>query len=260
MPAVKIATWNVNSIRARESVVLDWLEANEPDVLLMQETKIADQEFPEDGFGDLDYDVQYFGQSTYNGVAIASRHPIEDVVKGLPGDDDAAERRMIAATIQGVRTICVYVPNGRMVGSETFRYKLDWLDRLQAFITSTCRTDQPVVLAGDFNIAPTDDDVWDEERYCNVLFCTEDERSRFRRLLDWGFVDLVHHVHPEPRQFTWWDYRAGNWQKNRGLRIDHVLATQPIVARIRGIAIDRVVRGGHDPSDHAPVTLSLNHP
>lgn len=260
MLAVKIATWNVNSIRARESVVLDWLEANDPDVLLMQETKIADQEFPEDAFGDLDYDVEYFGQATYNGVAIASRHPIEDVVKGLPGNDEPAERRMIAATIGGIRTICVYVPNGRMVGSETFRYKLEWLDRLHSFIASTCRTDQPVVLAGDFNIAPTDDDVWDEDRYSNDLFCTEDERSRFRRLLDWGFVDLVRHVHPAPRQFTWWDYRAGNWQKNRGLRIDHVLVTQPILGRMGGVAIDRDVRGGHDPSDHAPVIVSLKDP
>jgi exodeoxyribonuclease-3 len=257
---MKIATWNVNSIRARESVVLDWVEANEPDVLLMQETKISDQEFPEDAFGDLDYDVVYYGQATYNGVAIASRHPIEDVVMGLPGDDDAAERRLIAATIRGIRTVCVYVPNGRTVGSETFRYKLDWLDRLHAFMEQTTRPDQPVVLAGDFNIAPTDDDVWDQLLFQNVLFCTEDERSRYRRLLSLGLVDLVAHVHKEPKQFTWWDYRAGNFQKNRGLRIDHILATKPIVERLRAISLDREVRAKHDPSDHIPVTLSLNDP
>jgi exodeoxyribonuclease III len=255
---VKIATWNVNSIRARENVVLDWLEANDPDLLMMQETKIPDQEFPEDGFGDLDYDVVYYGQQTYNGVAIASHREVQDVVRGLPGDDELAERRLIAGTVEGIRIICVYVPNGRQLGSASFRFKLVWLDRLHAFLEATVRPDQPVVLAGDFNIAPCDDDVWDVARYQGALFCSEEERSRFRRLIEWGFVDMVRHLDPTPRRFTWWDYRAGSWQKNHGLRIDHVLVTKPILERTRAITIDRDVRAGLDPSDHVPVTISLD--
>jgi exodeoxyribonuclease III len=255
---VKIATWNVNSIRARENIVLDWVEANDPDVLMMQETKIPDQEFPEDGFGDLDYDVVFHGQPTYNGVAIASHHEITDVVRGMPGDDELAERRLLAATIEGIRIFCVYVPNGRQIGSETFRYKLDWLDRFTLFVQANLRPDQPAVIAGDFNIAPGDADVWDVERYHGALFATEDERSRFRKLIEWGFVDMVAHTTKEPHQFTWWDYRAGNFQKNRGLRIDHVLATKPIVERTTGVSIHRDVRAGLDPSDHVPVMLSLD--
>ncbi len=255
---MKIATWNVNSIRARENGVLDWAEVHEPDVLLMQETKISDQEFPEEGLGDLDYDVVFFGQPTYNGVAIAARESIEDVVRGLPGDEgDEAERRLIAATVRGIRLICVYVPNGRQVGSPSFRFKLEWLDRLQAFLEETVSPNQPVVLAGDFNIAPTDDDVWDPERFKNTLFCTEDERGRFRRLLAFGLTDTLQHLHPGPRQFTWWDYRAGAYQKNRGLRIDHILASASVVARAQSVAIDREVRSALDPSDHVPVMLSL---
>ena len=255
---MKIATWNVNSIRARENVCLDWLEKNEPDVLLLQETKLVDQEFPEDGFGDLDYDLCFYGQQTYNGVAIASRLPITDVVKGLPADNSESERRLIAATIEGVRVICVYVPNGRTVGSKSFEQKLAWLDQLYAFVNATVRPDQPMVLAGDFNIAPHDEDVWDTARYNrNTLFTTDAERSRFQRLLEWGTVDLFRHLHPRPKQFTWWDYRAGNWQKDRGLRIDHMLVTKPILDRVEGIVIDRAVRGQLEPSDHVPVVLSL---
>lgn len=253
---MKIATWNVNSIRARCDVVLDWAEANDPDVLCMQETKITDQEFPEDEFGDLDYDVVFFGQSSYNGVAIAAHEESEDVVKGLPGDGDGDDRRLIAATVAGIRIICIYLPNGRQVGSDAFAFKLEWMDRLQAFLEETVRPSDPVILCGDFNIAPQDGDLW-EGRMKGGLFSTEEERSRFRRFLDWGFTDMVHHLDPSPKQFTWWDYRAGGWQKNQGLRIDHILATKPVVERAKGVTIDREVRGGHNPSDHVPVILEL---
>lgn len=251
---MKIATWNVNSIRARGDVVLDWVEANDPDVLCMQETKIIDQEFPEDEFGDLDYDVAFYGQPTYNGVAIAAREEPEEVVKGLPGDGEEDERRLISAVVEGVRIICVYVPNGRQVGSDTFAFKLEWLDRLHAFIDEISSPNDPVVLCGDFNIAPRDGDLWNPQMK-GGLFSTEEERGRFQRLLDWGFTDMVHHLDPSPKQFTWWDYRAGGWQKNQGLRIDHILATEPLVERTTRVTIDRAVRGEHNPSDHVPVIL-----
>jgi exodeoxyribonuclease-3 len=256
-PAVKIATWNVNSIRARLDGVLDWMEANDPDVLCMQETKIVDQEFPEDELGDLDYDVVFFGQQTYNGVAIASHAEIEDVVRGLPGDGPEAERRLLAATIAGIRIVTVYVPNGREVGSETYVEKLEWLDRLQSFIADQASPSDPVVVLGDFNIAPHDGDLWDPARMAGGLFATEEERRRFRRLLDWGFVDAVHHFDPSDEQFTWWDYRGGGWQRNRGMRIDHILITKPLLDRAERITIHEKVRGEADPSDHVPVLLEL---
>ena len=200
---MKIVTWNVNSLRAREDLVLDWVEQNEPDVICLQETKVTDQEFPEDAFGDLDYDVVYFGQQTYNGVAIASRSEPEDVVRGFPDDGPEDDKRLIAATVDGVRFVDIYLPNGQRYGGDKYAYKLAWMDRLQAFLEAGPGPDTPLVLLGDFNIAPRDVDVHEGYPIGEQLFVSEAERSRFQRLLDWGLTDALLHFDAAPAQYTW---------------------------------------------------------
>lgn len=254
---MKIVTWNVNSLRAREDLVLDWIEAHEPDIVCMQETKVTDQEFPEDLFGDLDYDVEYFGQQTYNGVAIAAREELRDVVKGFPDAEPDDDRRLIAATIDGIRVVNIYLPNGQRYGSDKYRFKLDWMDRLQAFVESGPGPDTPVVLLGDFNIAPRDADVHVEYGTGEQLFISEAERSRLRRLLDWGLHDSLTHFDDAGGQFTWWDYRGAGFEKNLGMRIDHILVTKPLLDRAVSVTIDREARAADGPSDHAPVTLTV---
>ena len=254
---MKIATWNVNSIRAREDVVLDWLEANEPDVLCVQETKVTDQEFPEDGFADLHYEMAYFGQRTYNGVAIFGLEDLKDVVRGLPGDGPDAEKRLIAATVDGVRVINVYVPNGQQLGSEKYKYKLAWLDKLQTFVAQELKKHDQLVLCGDFNIAPTDDDVWDLAAMESGLFISDAERAKLKALLDCGLQDSLKQVSPAKRQFTWWDYRGNGYAKNMGMRIDHLLVTPKVIERAQAVKIHKRVRGGPSPSDHVPVVLEL---
>lgn len=255
--AVKIVTWNVNSLRAREDLVLDWMEEHDPDVVCMQETKLTDQEFPEDAFGDLDYDVVFCGQRAYNGVAIASHEVPADVEVGLPGDDKKSEKRLIAANVEGIRLVNVYVPNGKAIGSDKYEYKLKWLDRLVEYITEHDPT-QPLVLCGDFNLCPEDRDAFDADERGEGLFCSPKERDRFRRLLDWGLTDAYRHFHPEPdNAYTWWDYRAGGWEKDHGMRIDHLLVTRPVLERATDVTIDKMMRGAEGPSDHVPVTLHL---
>lgn len=254
---MKIATWNVNSLRAREDLVLDWLEENEPEIACFQETKITDQEFPDDAFGDLDYDVIYHGQQTYNGVAIASRDEPRDVVRGLPGDPADDARRLIAATFGDLRVINIYLPNGQAYGSDKYAYKLEWMDRLQAFLEQGPGPDTPLVLLGDFNIAPRDSDIHDGYGRGELLFISEAERSRFQRLLDWGLTDAVLHFDDAPRQYTWWDYRGGAFDRNLGMRIDHILVTEPVLRRATSIRIEREARAAEQPSDHCPVVLVL---
>lgn len=254
---MKIATWNVNSLRAREDLVLDWIEAHAPDVLCLQETKVTDQEFPEDALGDLEYDVVYFGQQSYNGVAIASREPLEDVVRGLPGEGPNDERRLIAATVDGVRFINIYLPNGKSYDSESYRFKLGWMDRLRTFVEGGPGPDTPVVLLGDFNIAPRDVDVHEDYETGESLFVSEAERKRFQDLLAWGLTDTVLHFSDAPKQFTWWDYRAAAFERNLGMRIDHILVTEPLLQRAVGVHIDREAREAEGPSDHCPVVLEL---
>ncbi len=256
---MKVATWNVNSLRMREDLVLDWIEAHRPDVLMLQETKVTDQEFPEDAFGDLDYDVVYFGQRSYNGVAIAAREELRDVVRGFPGDGPDADKRLIAATVGGVRFVDVYVPNGQALTSDKYPFKLAWLERLEAFLAQGPGPQAPLLLAGDFNIAPLDLDVPDPEARRDDLFVSPPERKAFARLLERGLTDVVRHFQPDaPRLYTWWDYRAGAWERNVGMRIDHILVTAPLLARARRVTIDRQMRGRESPSDHVPVVLELD--
>lgn len=255
---MKIASWNVNSLRAREDQVLDWLEAERPDVLCMQEIKMVDQEVPTDALGDLGYDVHAFGQRSYNGVAIACRDEAQDVVRGFPGDPPDAERRLLAATIGGIRIIDIYLPNGQELASPKYEYKLRWMEQLLAFLQAGPGPETPLLICGDFNIAPLDLDVWDGSAR-QGLFVSPPERQGFQRFLDWGLVDTFRHFHPnEPKAFTWWDYRAGGFERNKGMRIDHFLLTRPLLSRAKSIRIDRKVRANEQPSDHVPVILELD--
>ena len=253
---MKIATWNINGINAREDQVLDWIEANEPDVLCLQETKVTDQAFPEDAFGDLDYDTYFFGQASYNGVALITREEARNVTRGIPNYEDEA-RRMIAAEIGGVQIINIYLPNGQAMDSPKFPYKLAWMDALMGHIETAYQREKPVLLCGDFNIVPQDNDHWDGANRAGQLFLSEAERSRFCRFLEWGFVDSFRHFSPQGESFSWWDYRGGSWEKNHGMRIDHVLVTASLLARTSSVKIDKQQRAHPQPSDHVPVVIEF---
>jgi exodeoxyribonuclease-3 len=254
---MKVVTWNVNSLRARLDQVLDWLEAERPDIACFQETKLADQEFPADAFGDLDYDVIFHGERSYNGVAIASREPMESTWKGLPGESGDAAKRLIGATIGGLRVISAYVPNGQAVGSDKYYYKLEWMESLLRFLESGPGPSEPLIICGDYNLAPTDLDVWDPAAMAGSTHVSPPEREAFQKLIRWGLADAYRTLHPATRAFTWWDYRAGSFQKNMGLRIDHFLVTRPLLDRTTEVRIDVDARRGSGASDHAPVVLEL---
>src|SRR6185295_16142604 len=270
---MRIATWNVNSLNARLEKVLWWLERARPDVLLMQETKLADSAAPAAEFRAAGYELAHHGEGRWNGVAIASRRGIADVVSnfGEPlrpaqtpdtGDDEPlAEARMIAAECGGVRVVCVYAPNGRTVGSPFYEAKLAWFDRLARWLQEAADPAGPLLLGGDFNIAPEDADVWDSRACHGGTHVSPPERAAFKRLREWGLVDTYRQHHPEPGRYTWWDYRAGNFHKNFGMRIDHLLATRPLAARTIWAEIDREARKGKPiPSDHAPLLIDVDEP
>jgi exodeoxyribonuclease-3 len=254
---VKIATWNVNSIRARWERVLGWLEAVRPDVLCMQETKVPDEEFPTLELRAVGYHVVLCGQKTYNGVAIAAREPPTEVACGLGDGGDDSQSRLIAATVGGVRFLSAYVPNGQAVGSEKYGYKLAWMERLARHLAAGYRPEQPLVLAGDFNVAPADLDVHDPAAWRGQIMCSDDERAALAEICRFGLADAFRRLHPTEVAFSWWDYRQLSFPRNRGLRIDHVLVTPPLVERLRSAAIDREARKGKQPSDHAPVIVEL---
>ena len=268
---MRIATWNVNSLKARQEKVVWWLERARPDVLLMQETKLADAEAPVGVFRDAGYELAHHGEGQWNGVAIASCRGIEDVVTNfgeplrpartpeVADDEPLAEARMIAATCGGVRVVCLYAPNGRMVGSPFYQAKLAWYERLTRWLESAANPAEPLVLGGDFNLAPEDRDVWDPE-YCHGgTHVSPAERNAFSRLCDWGLVDAYRRQHTEPGRYTWWDYRAGAFHKNFGMRIDHLLVTRPLAERLVWAEIDREARKGKPiPSDHAPLVIDID--
>lgn len=257
---MRIATWNVNSVRTRLDRVLLWLQEHEPDVLCMQETKVVDEDFPREGFEELGYQVSIHGQKAYSGVAIASRMPVSEVEVGLPLDDDE-EARGIAVTVGGVRIVDVYVPNGGEVGSEKYAYKLRWLDALGEWIEGHAAPSDALVVTGDYNIAPDDRDVWDAELYRGQVLCTDEERARFQSLLRWGLTDALRAVNDEASVYTQWDYRGAAFRFNQGVRIDHLLVSESVRARLQAVELsrdDRKVRAGvAKPSDHIPVTLVL---
>lgn len=247
-----IATWNVNSIRAREQRVVAWLEQHRPDVVCLQETKVVDEAFPREAIEGLGYRIAHRGSRAYNGVAILAREDIADVDVSY-----GEEARLIAGTVRGVRCVCVYVPNGKVVGHEAWHGKLDWLRGLRGYLERTADPAHPVVLCGDFNVAPDDRDVHDPAAWRGQNLASPDERAALQHVVAWGFTDAFRHFHPEPGYFSWWDYRLLAFPKNRGLRIDLAYVTAPVLARLRDARIDRDARKGKLPSDHAPVVLEL---
>jgi exodeoxyribonuclease III len=262
---VRIATWNVNSIRARIDRVVDWVGRSNLDVVAMQETKCTDEQFPSDRFEALGYQTAHVGYSQWNGVAIVSRVGIDDVEIGFPGmptwgDPAAAEARAIGATCGGVRVWSLYIPNGRELGDPHLAYKLDWLARLREAGAGWLATDPAaqVALMGDWNIAPQDDDVWSMAYYEGKTHVSAPERAAFAGVVDAGFTDPVRPLAPGPGVYTYWDYTQLSFPKKRGMRIDFALCSPALAARVTGALIDREERKGKGPSDHAPVILDLD--
>lgn len=254
---MQIATWNVNSIRARLPRVLAWLERVGPEVVCLQETKVVDEQFPIAEMAARGYHALVFGQPTYNGVAILSRIPTGSVLRGFPGADDDQERRLIATTISGISVVCVYVPNGREVGSPAYEHKLAWMTRLRTLLRDLASRGEQLVVCGDFNIAPGDGDVHDPDRWLGQILCSPAERAVLDDLLRWGMVDVLRRHHPGPGPFTWWDYRGGAFHRDWGLRIDHILATRPLAERCTAVEVHRSERKGERPSDHVPVVATF---
>jgi exodeoxyribonuclease-3 len=251
---VKLATWNVNSVRARLERVVAWLAQHGPDVLCMQETKVSDDLFPTDELRRFGYDVAFHGQRTYNGVAILSRAPLTDVTRGFGDGDDDSQARLISATIGGVRVMSVYVPNGERVGSDKYAWKLAWMDRLRRWVAAQVRPDAPAILCGDFNVAPAPIDVHDPIAWDGHVLFSVPERAALRAIVeDARLVDLVRTMHPTEPMWSWWDYRMLAFPKGRGLRIDHLLATPALRDRAVASGVDRDSRKGKAPSDHAAV-------
>ena len=254
---MKIASWNVNSLRVRLPQVLQWLADTSTDVLALQETKTSDDDFPRDAFHEAGYEVVFTGQKTYNGVCIIGRAPLHDAVVSLPGTDDP-QRRIVAATVDGVRVVNVYVPNGESVDSEKYHYKLDWLQRLASFVEVELRSHPRLVVLGDFNIAPEDGDVHDPELWRGQVLFSDPEREAFQRLLALGLRDTFRMFSQEPGQFTWWDYRMAAFRRNLGLRIDHILASEALSDRCVSCRIDPRPRRWERPSDHTPVIAEFD--
>ena len=250
---MKIATWNVNSVRARFERLMAFLAREQPDVLCLQELKVTDSEFPRLELEAAGWHAVVHGQKTYNGVAIVARTEPDEVRIGLGDEVTDGEARLIAATVRGVRVISAYVPNGQVVGSDKWAYKLGWLARLGGHLARHYGTEQPLALCGDFNVAPADQDVAFVEKWRDSVLCHEDARARLREVVAWGLTDAIRMHHHEVGPFTWWDYRMLGFPKGNGLRIDHILMTPPLAARCTGATVDRDERKGKLPSDHAPV-------
>ncbi len=255
---MKVATWNVNSVRARLPRLLAWLEAQRPDVLCLQEIKVATEEFPADALAAAGYHAVVNGQRTYHGVAILSREPAADVAPGLRDGGDDSQARLVSARVGDVRILSAYVPNGGEAGSEKFAYKLAWLERLRAHLAATASPQESLLVCGDLNVAPEDRDVAKPDAWADTVLCHPDARAALRGVMDWGLVDTFRLHHAEGGFYSWWDYRQLAFPRNDGLRIDHVLATAPLAARCTAASIDRDARKGEQPSDHAPVLAEFS--
>jgi exodeoxyribonuclease III len=262
----RIATWNVNSIKARVQPVAHWIKAEKPDILLMQETKCTDEAFPRAEFEKLGYHVETVGQKSYNGVAILSRLPLEVRERRLPGDPEDNEARYIEAVVApaggkrarpALRVASIYVPNGNPAGSESFAYKLEWMARLVRHARGLLKGKEPLLVGGDFNVAPTDVDVYDPLVWGNDALCRPETRANFRKLLKLGLTDIIAKYHPEPGNYTFWDYQGRAWPKNHGWRIDHLLLSAPALSRLVDCGIDKRPRSLERPSDHVPVWCEL---
>jgi exodeoxyribonuclease-3 len=250
---MKIATWNVNSITARLPLVKQWLEAARPDVLCLQELKCIDEKFPAEQFAELGYKSEVFGQRTYNGVAILSRAACTDVQRGFPDDEEGAQARLIAATVEGVRVVNVYIPNGQFVGSDKYRFKLEWMQRLRRFFDKDYKRSELVLLCGDFNVAPEERDVHDPAAWEGHVLFSKPERAALEKIRGWGFEDSFRLHTEEGGHYSWWDYRQGSFRRNAGMRIDHILVSEPLARKCTESWIDKEPRTWERPSDHTPV-------
>ena len=253
---MKIATWNVNSLKVRLPHLLDWLASERPDVVCLQETKTVDEAFPVAELEQAGYRAVFSGQKTYNGVAILSRTPAADAVMGIPGFADE-QKRVLAATVDGTRVICLYIPNGQSVDSDKYQYKLAWLYALQGWLKAELAAHPRLAVLGDFNIAPEDRDVHDPVAWAGQVLCSEPEREHFRDLLGQGLKDAFRLFDQDEKSFSWWDYRQGGFRRNLGLRIDHILLSAPLAAACNNCRIDRLPRAWERPSDHAPVVAEI---
>ncbi len=254
---MKIATWNVNSIAIRLEQVLNWLKTTETDVLCLQETKCVDEKFPFAEIEQAGYNVEFFGQKSYNGVAILANREITDVQKSFPDDDADAPKRLIAATVENIRIVNTYIPNGTELWSDKFTFKLDWLQRLRKFFDATCAKDSDVLLCGDFNVAPDERDVWSVAAWEGKLHFSKPERAAIHHVKQWGFVDVFREKNGDAREFSWWNYREGAFYKNQGLRIDHIWTSENLAKKCVDCRIDREPRGAERPSDHTPVVAEF---
>ena len=258
---MKITTWNVNSLTARLQHVLDWLTANPVDVLGLQELKMTDDKFPFDALREIGYEAAAFGQKTYNGVALLTRSPVADVVRNIPGFPDESAR-VIAGTIDGpggpVRVVNGYFVNGQAPGSDKFEYKMNWLRGLHHWLQEELAAHPRLVLVGDFNVAPEDRDSYDPVGLAETIHHTTEERDHFKALLGLGLHDAFRMFEQPEKSYSWWDYRMLGYQKNRGLRIDHILVSAPLVPQVKACSVDRTPRKWPKPSDHAPVTVELS--
>ncbi len=258
---MKIATWNVNSVRARLPNVLDWLAAANPDVLLLQETKTTDTDFPALEFESAGYHLEIHGQKSYNGVAIASKHKLTNIRRGLPGDDSDEQARYIEATVDvgnGVKVASIYLPNGNPVPGEKFDYKLSWMDRLVSHVEKSLISEIPTAWAGDYNILPQDRDCYAPEKFAGDALTMPASRARFRTLLNLGLTEAWRTLHPQAQEFSYWDYQAGAWPKDNGLRIDHFLLSPQAADLLGSCEIDSAPRGQEKASDHTPVWCQLD--
>ncbi|MYZ50190.1 exodeoxyribonuclease III [Propylenella binzhouense] len=258
---MRIATWNINGIKARFDSLAHWLKEAGPDVVCLQEIKSQEEGFPRAAIEALGYNVAVLGQKGFHGVAILSRHPLEDVRRGLPGDDGDVQARFIEAVVPNgdgiVRIASAYMPNGNPIGTEKFAYKLAWLGRLEAWIADRMALEEPLVLAGDFNIIPTPLDAKRPQAWVNDALFQPESRAAFRRMAALGLTDAIRAVDDGPGRYTFWDYQAGCWQKDDGIRIDHLLLSPEAADRLRAAGIDRHTRAWEKPSDHVPVWIEL---
>lgn len=257
-----IISWNVNSIRTRIERVVELLKRHQPDVLCLQETKVIDDDFPYESIEEAGYQSAVFGQKTYNGVALLSKVPLQDVQRGFEHNPIAEQSRVISGVLNGVRIYNLYVVNGKSIDNDAYQIKLAWLDAFARHLSARHQASDPLLLVGDFNIAPSDGDVYDPAAWHEQNLCSSPERARLAALRGWGVSDLHHHINPEPGQFTWWDYRDLAFPKNMGLRIDLAFGTAPIVSRCTNVTVDRNERkatsGPGKPSDHAPLLVHLS--
>ena len=254
---MKIATWNVNSIKSRLPHVGAYLKEVSPDVLLLQELKSQEENVPRTEIEDLGYNLAVVGQKTYNGVAIVSKHPIEIEQRGLPGDSSDEQARYVEAIVGNVRIASIYLPNGNPIDTEKFTYKLAWLDRLISHVRTLLTYEESLVLGGDYNVCPTDDDVYDPDGFAGDALCHPETRTRFRTLCYLGLTDALRAQHPQVGLYTFWDYQAGCWNKDQGLRIDHLMLSPQAADRLVASGVDTGPRGKEKPSDHTPVWCEL---